>query len=124
MTQNGNIYTADEGNFIVRIADELIMGEQIDLGTSDSIDNYKEQPYTEESYNEFYHLNTNPIDEPEESEEEGGVNLLLGKSNKSEEDNVFLNPLRELFEALKQRLQSNAAVSESTNEKTKIEQEP
>lgn len=54
MIQNGNIYIAEEGNFIVRISDEFIMGEDIDLGTNDSIDNYREQPYTEESYNAFY----------------------------------------------------------------------
>lgn len=54
MTQNGNIYTANKGNFIVRTSDQLIMGEEIDLGISDSIENYEEQPYNEESYNAFY----------------------------------------------------------------------
>ena len=48
------IYKADEGCFIVRIADNFIMGEDIDLGSTDSIDNYKDEPYTEESYKAFY----------------------------------------------------------------------
>ena len=30
------------------------MGEAIDLGISDSIDNYKDVPFTEDSYKEFY----------------------------------------------------------------------
>lgn len=54
MTNKGNKYQAEEGNFIVRKSDGFIMGEGIDLGSSDSIENYEEQPYTEESYNEFY----------------------------------------------------------------------
>ncbi len=48
------IYKANKGCFIVRKADNFIMGEEIDLGTADSIDNYKDEPYTEESYKEFY----------------------------------------------------------------------
>lgn len=48
------IYKADEGCFIVRKVDNFIMGEDIDLGSNDSIDNYKDEPYTEESYKAFY----------------------------------------------------------------------
>ena len=48
------MYYAEAGNFIVRKSDSFIMGENIDLGSSDSIENYEEQPYTEESYREFY----------------------------------------------------------------------
>ena len=48
------IYKADEGCFIVRTVDNFIMGEDIDLGSADSIDNYKDEPYTEESYKTFY----------------------------------------------------------------------
>ena len=51
---NTSIYKASEGCFIVRKADSFIMGEEIDLGSADSIDNYEDQPYTEESYKEFY----------------------------------------------------------------------
>ena len=38
----------------VRKEDDFIMGEAIDLGVSDSIDNYKDVPFTEDSYKEFY----------------------------------------------------------------------
>ena len=54
MTQNGNIYTAEKGNFIIRKEDGFIMGEDIDLGSADSIDNYEEKPYTEEERKAFY----------------------------------------------------------------------
>ena len=50
----GSIYKADEGCFIVRKGDNFIMGEGIDLGGADSIENYKDEPYTEESYRAFY----------------------------------------------------------------------
>lgn len=52
--ENTNIYKADEGCFIVRKSDNFIMGKDIDLGSADSIDNYKDESYTEESYKEFY----------------------------------------------------------------------
>ena len=52
--ENTSIYKADEGCFIVRKSDNFIMGEDIDLGSADSIDNYKDEPYSEESYKEFY----------------------------------------------------------------------
>lgn len=47
-------YKADEGCFIVRKSDKVVMGEAIDLGSEDSIENYEDQPYTDESYHEFY----------------------------------------------------------------------
>ena len=47
-------YKADKGCFIVRKSDQEIMGEAIDLGSEDSIENYEDQPYTDESYREFY----------------------------------------------------------------------
>jgi hypothetical protein len=52
--ENTSIYKAEEGCFIVRKSDNFIMGEDIDLGSADNIDNYKDEPYTEESYKEFY----------------------------------------------------------------------
>jgi len=52
--ENTSIYKAEEGCFIVRKSDNFIMGEDIDLGSADSIENYKDEPYTEESYREFY----------------------------------------------------------------------
>lgn len=54
MKQNKNHYVAKDGNFIVRKKDNFIMGKDIYLGENDSIDNYTEKPYTEESYAEFY----------------------------------------------------------------------
>ena len=54
MKQEGRNYYAEKGNFIVRKRDGFIMGEDICLCSVDSIDNYEEQPYTEESYRAFY----------------------------------------------------------------------
>ena len=51
---NEHFYEAEEGCFIVRKEDDFIMGEAIDLGVLDSIDNYKDVPFTEDSYKEFY----------------------------------------------------------------------
>ena len=51
--ENTSIYIADEGCFIVRKADNFIMGETIDLGSEDDINNYIDEPYTKESYKEF-----------------------------------------------------------------------
>ena len=47
-------YKANEGCFIIRKSDDFIMGESICLGDADSIDNYDDVEYTEESYEEFY----------------------------------------------------------------------
>lgn len=47
-------YKAAEGCFIVRKVDGFIMGEDIDLGSADSIDNYEDKPYTEEERKAFY----------------------------------------------------------------------
>lgn len=49
-----NHYKADNGNFIVRKSDNKIVGEEIFIGFGGSIENYTEQPYTEESYMGFY----------------------------------------------------------------------
>lgn len=62
-----NIYRANEGCFIIRKSDDFIMGESIDLGSSDSIDDYTDSPYTEESYKEFYE----------------SIGVILPKSNKN-----------------------------------------
>ncbi len=53
-TTDNQHYMADKGCFIVRKSDQVIMGEAIDLGSEDVIENYEDQPYTEESYREFY----------------------------------------------------------------------
>ena len=49
-----NHYKAQEEYTFKRKEDDFIMGEAIDLGVSDSIDNYKDVPFTEDSYKEFY----------------------------------------------------------------------
>lgn len=54
MTNKNNIYTADEGKLIVRKADDFIMGDAIDLGSADSIENYEERAFTEEEINAFW----------------------------------------------------------------------
>lgn len=54
MKQEGNIYTADEGKLIVRKADNFIMGDAIDLGSADSIENYEERAFTEEEIAAFW----------------------------------------------------------------------
>lgn len=51
--ENTSTYKAEEGCFIVRKADGFIMGESIDLGSADSIDNYEDKEYTKEEYKEF-----------------------------------------------------------------------
>lgn len=47
-------YKADEGCFIVRNEDNYIMGEDICLGSADSIENYHDEKYNEEGYKAFY----------------------------------------------------------------------
>ena len=47
-------FIADEGCFIVRKSDQKIMGEAIDLGSDDNIENYEDQAFTEESRRDFY----------------------------------------------------------------------
>lgn len=63
-------YQADNGKFIVRKTDRFIMGEAICLGDTDTIDNYTEVEYTEESYKEFYESIGQPIAEEKEVEEQ------------------------------------------------------
>lgn len=54
MKQENNIYTAEEGKLIVRKADDFIMGDSIDLGSADSIDNYEERDFTQEEIDAFF----------------------------------------------------------------------
>ena len=61
MIQVNNIYTADEGKWFIRKSDSFIMGESLDMGIYDNIENYDEVTYTEEEYNEFcenYNINS------------------------------------------------------------------
>ena len=54
MTQNGNLYKAGEGKLIVRKADDFIMGDIIDLGSEDNIDNYEEREFSKEEIKAFF----------------------------------------------------------------------
>ena len=54
MEQRGRIYKSSEGKLIVRKGDDFIMGDRIDLGSNDSIDNYEERSFTEEEIANFY----------------------------------------------------------------------
>ena len=62
-------YQADNGKFIIRKTDNLIMGAAICLGDTDTIDNYTEVEYTEESYREFYESIGQPIPEEKENKD-------------------------------------------------------
>ena len=74
LTTDNRRYAADEGCFIVRKSDQKIMGEAIDLGSDDNIENYEDQAYTEESYREFYAgigIDVTAENEPQKRNKEG-----------------------------------------------------
>lgn len=52
--ENTSIYKADKGCFIIRKSDNFIMGDAIDLGSADSIDNYEERDFSQEEIEAFY----------------------------------------------------------------------
>lgn len=52
--ENSSIYEAAENCLIVRKADGFIMGDTIDLGSSDDIENYEDKEFSEEEINNFY----------------------------------------------------------------------
>lgn len=52
--ENTSIYEADDGKMFIRISDGFLMGDSIDLGLSDSIDNYEERTLTEEERAAFW----------------------------------------------------------------------
>lgn len=76
-------YKAAEGCFIVRKADGFIMGEDIDLGSADSIDNYEDKPYTEEERKAFYESISILV--PREEEKHALIEKDK-KNNKTEEE--------------------------------------
>ena len=50
-----HLYKVDSNsNLIVRKQDNVIMGDSIDLGESDSIDNYEEREFTSEEIQNFW----------------------------------------------------------------------
>lgn len=81
MKQDNNKYYAEEGKLIVRKEDDFIMGDAIDLGSADSIDNYEERDFSEEEINAFWESVGVKKDEPK-AEREGRRGK---KTNKEEE---------------------------------------
>lgn len=69
-TTDNVFYQAEKGCFIVRKTDNFIMGEDIYLGSADSIDNYEDQAYTEESYKQFYESLGMEVPAKDEEQEE------------------------------------------------------
>jgi hypothetical protein len=55
MTQvSRTLYRADDGRMLVRKSDGKIMGDGVDLGEGDSIDNYEEREFTAEERAAFW----------------------------------------------------------------------
>ena len=52
--ENSSLYLADDGKMFVRKADNFIMGDGIDIGINDSIENYEEKAFTEEEISHFW----------------------------------------------------------------------
>lgn len=48
------LYEAEDGKMIIQVSDGKIMGDGIDLGVNDTIDNYDEREFTEEERAEFW----------------------------------------------------------------------
>lgn len=59
-----NRYKANEGCLIVRKLDDFIMGDTIDLGTYDTIQNYKDVEFSQEFIDNFKKKLEDPIDMP------------------------------------------------------------
>lgn len=51
--ENSNLYKCDEGYLFVRKSDGFVMGDGVDLGETDSIDNYEEREFTAEEIAAF-----------------------------------------------------------------------
>lgn len=52
--ENTSIYKAEEEKLIVRKADNFIMGDAIDLGSEDDINNYEDREFSQEEIDAFY----------------------------------------------------------------------
>jgi len=52
--ENSSLYLADDGKMFVRKADNFTMGDGIDIGINDSIENYEERSFTEEEISRFW----------------------------------------------------------------------
>ena len=49
-----NLYLSDDGRMLVRKADNKVVGDGVDLGEGDSIDNYEEREFTAEERAAFW----------------------------------------------------------------------
>jgi len=49
-----NLYLADDGRMFVRKSDNVVLGDGVDLGVGDSIDNYDEREFTAEERAAFW----------------------------------------------------------------------
>jgi hypothetical protein len=49
-----NLYLTDDGTMFVRKSDGKVMGDGVDLGEGDSIDNYEEREFTAEERAAFW----------------------------------------------------------------------
>jgi hypothetical protein len=67
-----SFYEADDGKMFVRISDGLIMGDGLDLGVEDTIDNYEERTFTEEERAAFWKFIG--MDDPKKPKEHKGEN--------------------------------------------------
>lgn len=75
-----NLYEADDGKMLVRKSDGKIMGDGVDLGVDDSIDNYEEREFTEEERAAFWE--SIGMDDPKKSrDEEDRTNVEEEASN-------------------------------------------
>lgn len=67
---NTSLYEADDGKMFVRRSDDLIMGDGIDLGVADTIENYEERSFTEEERAAFWE--SIGMDDPKKPKDRNG----------------------------------------------------
>ena len=61
-----SIYTANDGCLIIRKKDGFLMGDCIDLGSADSIDNYMDKEFSKEELDAYYTSIKNDHQRPNE----------------------------------------------------------
>lgn len=71
--ENTSIYVANDGCLIVRKSDSFLMGDRIDLGSADSIENYEDREYSKEELDAYY--------------------TSIRPEYREQEDSEFINPL-------------------------------
>ena len=77
-----SLYEADDGKMLVRKSDGQIMGDGIDLGVDDSIDNYEEREFTEEERAAFWEsIGMDDPKKPRDEEERKNVEEEASNAN-------------------------------------------